>query len=296
MGKVKTWATAGLVFVKARNLDITEAANLVVSGFKKLGHRVTSAQTHSEVSALVTTNAHSLELSVEKDVALLTLPEPAALVLSIKITDSDQKGNTQFARDSVLARTLQALHDHMKPDFVKWIDSDVLLSSETFASATRRSTAPAAQKGRVKPRRVTTAPLERLPNVDETNDILQKRITDHDPVIFGVQGSPDRLRKIFTESWVDPDVAAAAAHSKAREKEMEDIEVNAPLRLSAWMISFAVTLFALPLGVVLMLLNIVKGENLRLASQTAALTGTFLALETYGASAQAIDTLQKLIG
>lgn len=296
MSKSKTWATAGLVFVKERDLDIVEAADLVVSGFKKLGHRVTSAHINSETSALVTTNQHSLDLSVEENVALMTLPEPAAAVLTIKIADADRPGVTQFARDSLLARTLQTLHDQLAPDFVKWIDSDVLLPSETFVSATRRSTTPTARSGRVKPRRVTTAPVRRLPDIDETNEILQQRITAHDPVIFEVQSSPDRLRKIFTESWIDPDVAAASALSKARERELEDIEINAPLRLSAWMISFAVTLFALPLGVALMVLNLAKGENLRLASQTAALTGTFLALETYGASAQAIDTLQKIIG
>ena len=86
----------------------------------------------------------------------------------------------------------------------------------------------------------------------------------------------------------------AAAEKVARDKE--DIVRAAPLRLSAWMLSFAVALFALPLGVMLLVLNCAKGENLRLASQTAALTGTFIGFQTFGTTAHAMTALQGFIG
>ncbi|MBZ0122476.1 MAG: hypothetical protein K8F31_01155, partial [Roseovarius sp.] len=92
------------------------------------------------------------------------------------------------------------------------------------------------------------------------------------------------------------DLLAEQAAAEAQARDLEDIETTAPLRLSAWLISFAVALFALPVGVMLLILNLAKGENLRLASQTAALTGTFIALQSYGTMAHAMNTLQGLIG
>ena len=61
------------------------------------------------------------------------------------------------------------------------------------------------------------------------------------------------------------------------------------------MIPAALLLVALPVGVALLLVNLIKGENLRLSSQTAALTGTFVAFQSVGLTASAVAILQQLI-
>lgn len=289
-----TWATAGLVFSSFRELDIVQIANHVVGSFEALGHRVTSAHILSDSRALVTTTQLELHLTAEEDVELSALPAPAPAYLAVAIACKDERRTSAFSRDSALARALRKLHEELTPDFVKWIDTDVLLSAADFASALGLDTVQRKSTGKVTPRRVTCQ--KALPDIEETNDHLQQRITNHDPAIFDHAASPDRLRKVFTENWVDPDVLAAEAAADKVARDQEDIERTAPLRLSAWLLSFAVALFALPLGIMLLVLNCVKGENLRLASQTAALTGTFIALQTFGTTANAMTALQGMIG
>jgi len=55
-------------------------------------------------------------------------------------------------------------------------------------------------------------------------------------------------------------------------------------------------LFALPVAAALAVINLLRGENMRLASQTAALTGTFVVLTAHGQIAQAAQLLGMLAG
>ncbi|WP_422027620.1 hypothetical protein [Roseovarius sp.] len=289
-----TWATAGLAFSRFRALDIVELANHVVGSFEALGHRVQGSHILSGNRAMVTTEQLELYLTIRDDVTLAALPAPSPAYLSVAIASKDDRRTSTFSRDSALARVLQKLYTELTPDFVKWIDTDVVLSAADFARATGLEPAVGKQPAKVRPRRVTCA--RTLPDIEETNDLLQQRITSQDPAIFDHAAAPDRLRKVFTENWVDPDVLASEAAAEKVARDKADIEHAAPLRLSAWMLSFAVALFALPLGVMLMVLNCAKGENLRLASQTAALTGTFIGFQTFGTTAHAMTALQGIIG
>ena len=287
-----TWAKAGLIFTRFRDLDVVEVANHVVAGFEALGHHVTSLHILSDNRALVTTQHQELYLKVTDDVEVSALPEPAGSYLAMSIANKSETEATKFARDSILARVLQTLHARLQPDFIKWIDTDVILSSGEFT----RAIGPAdteSSENRVQSNRVTSH--KSLPDVEETNNLLHRRIVDNDPSIFDNVSSPERLRKVFVENWVDPDVLATNAAADALAREEEDIEKDAPLRLSAWILSFAVVLFALPVGIMLLVLNLAKGENLRLASQTAALTGTFIALQTFGTTANAMTAIQDIL-
>jgi hypothetical protein len=71
-------------------------------------------------------------------------------------------------------------------------------------------------------------------------------------------------------------------------------EETAPLRLSVWMMTFTLAIFALPVAAGLMVFNLLRGENLRLASQTAALTGLFMSLQASGAMAEAVEMVRGL--
>jgi len=289
-----TWATAGLAFCQSRPLDITDIANDVVGSFEALGHRVLGSHILSGSRALVTTEQLELYLTLQDDVTLAALPAPSPAYLAVAVASKDDRRTSTFSRDSALARILQKLFTELTPDFVKWIDTDVVLPAADFARATGLAPAAPVQPRKITPRRVTCA--RSLPDIEETNNLLQQRITSQDPAIFDHAAAPDRLRKVFTENWVDPDILATEAAAEKIAREQADIERSAPLRLSAWLLSFAVALFALPLGIMLLVLNCAKGENLRLASQTAALTGTFIGFQTLGTTAHAMSVLQGFIG
>ena len=115
-----------------------------------------------------------------------------------------------------------------------------------------------------------------FPGIEETNELLQGRLTTKDA--SGTEAEQeDNLRDIFRISADDigfvPEVK-------------EDIrEKTAPLRLLVWILSITIALFALPVGAALMVVNLLRGENLRLSSQAAALTGTFVAFQTFDTTA-----------
>jgi len=290
-------ATAGLGFRVCQDLDIVEVANHTAAGIEALGHRVTGTHILSDTSARVATAGFSLTLSAADEVLLATLPRPVGTFLAIAVAPTDGQGHvSRFFRDSLLARLLQKLLELLEPDFVKWVDTDVLLGAEDFAHAVGLNPRSDRSAGKIRPRR--PACRKRLPDIEETNEKLQQRIRDHDPAIFGPESAHDRLREIFSDGWIGPEILAAqtAAAQSARTAETEDIVTTAPLRLSTWLVSFAVTLFALPVGITLLVLNLVKGENLRLSLQAAALTGTFIALQAFGTMAHAMTTLKDLIG
>jgi hypothetical protein len=96
----------------------------------------------------------------------------------------------------------------------------------------------------------------------------------------------DTLRAAFCDP--EPDREVVSDDESLREK-------TAPMRLAVWMMTIAVGLFALPVAVGLTIVNLFRGENLRLASQTAALSGTFMVLSSTGQIANAASVVQTIL-
>jgi hypothetical protein len=285
------FGTAGLVFTQVRAFDIVRLANHAGAGLAALGQRVEGTRILSDGCALIIAADHEIRLALDEEVPLAALPAPAACVLSVTVTARAGHPASAFARDAVAGQVLRTLYEALRPDHVKWIDTDVLLTSGDFADAT--GVTPARADGapaRARHNGRATA----LPDIEETNAILQQRLTDHDPAIFDALKVPERTRRAFFDT--PSDGAFSAASGAGAEISDADIEHAVPRRLSAWMMALAVAALALPVGVALLLLNLLKGENLRLASQTAALTGTFIGLQAYPATARTIGLLQGMFG
>lgn len=286
-------AQAGLVFLTECDLDIVAAANQTANGFEAMGHRITGIHVLSDDRAQVSTTTHDLILEIVADVKPAFASDTADLFLSVALYGHKSNALSQFASDALLAHLLQALNEALEPDFVQWKETDCLLASDQFTQATRGEKTQDQPRANGKSR--STRRHKMLPDVETINNVLQERISNHDPEIFDALASSDRLKKIFSDGWIDPSLEAELEAAEARAKEMEDIEEAAPLRLSAWFMSFAVVLIALPVGVTLLIVNMAKGENLRLSSQTAALTGTFVAFQTLGTTASALEAIDKLL-
>ncbi|WP_306115155.1 MULTISPECIES: hypothetical protein [unclassified Roseovarius] len=290
MTTTTTMASAGLIFQGLRDLDIVKIGNRVSNAFEALEENVTGVRILSNDRACISSLNHDVTVAVFEDHMVDGLPRPAPLVVELTINSPHQPNEDCPHQDTVLAHALKSLHWTLSADQVKWVTPGAILSSADFVMAT---TQPEPTEQTVEPTmsvsRTPSGVVERrytLPNVDETNDQLQDTLTQKAVLSIesGKHGSlyAAFLSDIESISHADPD-------EEIREK-------TAALRLSAWMVSFTVMIFALPVGAALLVFNILKGENLRLSSQAAALTGTFITLDAHGATAQTMALLHGLIG
>lgn len=282
---------ACLVFLKDRDIDIVAAANHTARGLEAMGHRIEGVHIVSDDHAQVSTQTHDTMLQLQPDFRPAYASETADLCLTVTMHCHCIDRMSQFTLDAMLARVLQALNETLEPDFVQWKETDVLLPSAQFARATKGEETQKDAHGLATTQRTDTR--KSLPDVEDINAVLQSRIGNHDPDIFDAGTASDQILETLSDGWIDPSVVAEQEAALAHAREVEDIEDAAPLRLSAWFMSFAVVLFALPIGVALVIVNMAKGENLRLSSQTAALTGTFVAFQTLGTTASALETIDK---
>jgi len=297
--------TAGLIFLGSRDLDIVALGNRISTLLEAMDQKVSGIRILSDEKSLVRTQSHDISMEVKQDERIPGLRGAEALMLEIIIAnsqDADPDVETTDATnaETILAHVLKTLQRRLSAEFVQWYTGDTLLRGTDFARAvTRAENSPPSPERRarlaiptsqdvatvgVAPARVSQARL--FPSVEETNEILQTRMTQKQVLTGNVDIQSD-LRSIFRENRGGEDIPL--------DELDEDIEAVAPLRLSAWAFSFSVALFALPIGAILVVLNLMKGENLRLASQTAALTGTFIALNAYGATAEAMTVLSKFV-
>ncbi len=290
MTTTTTMASAGLIFQGLRDLDIVKIGNRVSNAFEALEENVTGVRILSNDRACISSLNHNVTVSVLEDYMVDGLPSPAPLVVELTINSQDDQSGDCPHQDTVLAHALKSLHWTLSADQVKWVTPGAILSSADFVMAT---TQPDLHEQAVEPEmsvsRTPSGVVERryiLPSIDETNDQLQDTLTQKAVLSIesGKQGGlyAAFLSDIESIGKADPDEAI-------REK-------TAALRLSAWMVSFTVMIFALPVGAALLVFNILKGENLRLSAQAAALTGTFITLDAHGATAQTMALLNGLIG
>lgn len=75
--------------------------------------------------------------------------------------------------------------------------------------------------------------------------------------------------------------AAQPAPAVAEEVQMSRAAQDR-LRLATWMITFSVAIFALPVGAALTVINLFKGEDLRLSAQAMAVTGLIVTEVSFG--------------
>lgn len=83
---------------------------------------------------------------------------------------------------------------------------------------------------------------------------------------------------------VATDEMTSALSHKARQPQEFSAAATDRLRLATWMMTLTVSIFALPLGAALAIINLFKGEDLRLTAQVMALTGLIVTEATFGVS------------
>ena len=275
--------TSGLVFLGMRTIDIVMIGNRVCATLDRLYAQVGGFSVQSDDRVTIRTADFELCIDNKADCHVPTLERPAAHFLALTLTPFEPTNEDDGpCNQSIMAHVLQTLHLGLSPDYVQWIDPRALLSSADFEMATtlpereptleELSFDDGTEAAKTKPRRHI------LPGIEETNLILQARLRSADPI----EGA---LRATFREDLID------------RPAIVDDIrEKTTPLRLAVWLLTITLGLFALPMAAALAVFNLLRGENLRLTSQTAALTGTFIAFQTFGTTANAMSALQSMLG
>lgn len=171
-------------------------------------------------------------------------------------------------------------------ELVQWDGHTVWLPIDGFREAvaagqrphtTRPATGDVPDATRVKSAVGPVVPDRALPGIEDTCDHLSAHLD-------GIGMSQRRAG------------GGAAAQTEIHwELPDPDIVYEVPQRLTAWAITLTVSVLALPVGAALIVLTLLKGENIRLAAQTAALTGMFIGLESAGATAQTIELITSII-
>lgn len=276
---------AGLVFMGRKSFDIAAIACGIADVLERLGERVEERRCDSDVQASVRTRNIICRLRLVEGHPLPRIEEIPAHILELRIDRGAQsEAHAETSSETLIAYLLAGLQPTLAPDYVQWVDPNAVLTRTEFRTAVANTAAMPAPARRAAA--VTRQP-KRLPDVEATYAQLRATITG---ASCGrtEEGRLDALRAAFR----DPDPSEA----DARLAEDDIREPTAPLRLSVWMLTIATGLFVPPVAVALAVINLLRGENMRLTSQTVALTGTFMVLATYGQIAQAAQLVQALGG
>lgn len=290
------WQSGGLIFLGMKDLDVVSVGNRVSNTLDALGEAMSGVRVLSDYHVQIVSNTLIVKIALLEDKEIRSVGRTAAAYLSIRIAPRrDEAGRRSMRGDAVLAFLLRALNRTLAPDYIQWMEAETVISHADFATATAQLRDPetdrrAERDAGAGDTGTGSRRARSLPRIEAAEDGLYQRFeeksataaTPHDEQL------EYSLRSIFRQ----PADELAGARIAETEDECETLPA---MRLSAWFLSFAVALFALPMGAALIVYSLLRGENLRLTSQAAALTGIFVALQAFGTTAQAADVITTLL-
>ncbi len=265
----KAARSAGLVFQGMRDLDIVWIGNRVSNALESLEHSVTGIRILSGDSARVSSRHHDLIIRIHEDQRLDGRGSPVPMLLTLEIDTAGTPPQDGPQGDTILAHALRSLHRVLAADEIKWSAPGMSLSSADLRPNAQPANIILLQtKARSTIKRDIPGLIERrytLPPISKTQDLLLQRLSRRDAA---------RPRQGHPGGGTGSTMPAASVQTAPAPAQ-----TSAALRLSAWLISYCVALFALPVGGALLVINLLRGEDLRLSAHALALSGTYLALE-----------------
>jgi len=331
-----TRCTAGLVFLGTRSLDLPFLASRLERVLGARGFETGVSQMVSDdhlrmglgtfelhLNAIDTSHQNVQPSGMQTlDMALNDGRQPenegelsvsdATLTLTITIVKRpselpslrDAERSTVTAHSALALSTLE-LAQVLDPDFVQWLQPDMMLQTSSFLSVLekvtpRRVTAADRARNAEAERRKRPTPVLPFPQ-EQTNrvsrlfpdiDITCERLESHavaeetpTPDIPDEKSRMSYLRSVFSRQDEVQDTAEPAADTAL------PAEPSIPSRLTTWVVSFGVALISMPVGLALIVYNLLRGEDLRLALTALALTALFSGLAAIGAIDQAVEAI-----
>lgn len=347
-----TRCTAGLVFLGSRPLDLpflatrlervlgargfeTGVSQMVADDHLKMGLGAFELHLNALDSSehnLQADGMHPIEKALGGDRQPQASSElsvsDATMTLTVTIIKlpSDLPSLREAERSTVTAHSALALAtlelaQVMDPDFVQWLQPDMMLQTSSFLSVLekvtpRRVTAADTERDAAAERRKRPSPVlpfsqaqanrvSRLfPDIDVTCERLETQ-TAAEAAAANPEPKDDKstlayLRAVFLRQDTPADDAVTGADTAVDTEQATDAADDLPpepstvSRLATWAVSLVVALISLPVGLALMMYNLFRGEDLRLALTALALTGLFTGLVTAGIAEKAITALASL--
>ncbi len=282
MTQDKSFQFSALVFQTPRKLDVGRAVQSVASLLETIGLRLEKIEAVSNTTYQLLCSGYGLRITELRDVKIGQFEKPVDRLLAVHLVRrvGDDQHEVFVPYDATLLCVLHVLHRQLGADYVQLKSKDILFDAVEFADHTNNM-------------ETVIRAMREAANLETTRDFMADQEVSGTTLPGPFEpaelvGTPDAQRTLFSTMR---ETAEPLVQTSSR-----DLEVESPLcRLSAWFMSFSVAILCLPVGVTLMIINLLRGENLRLSSQTAALTGTFVALQSMGSMAQAATVIGQLL-
>jgi hypothetical protein len=336
-----TRCTSGLVFLGSRPLDLPMLATRLDRVLSARGFDVGAADMMSEGHLKMNLGEFELHLTEMQtpgqdgqsdrmqamDLALSHGRQPqnaadlsvadATLTLTVTIIKlpSDLPSLREAERSTVTAHSALALAtlelaQVLDPDFVQWLQPDMMLQTSSFLSvlekvtprrvsaADRAATAAVARRRRPTPvlpfSQTQANRVSRLfPDIDDTCDRLDSRTRLETPATEATSPTEDSTSLPYLRAVFRREDEPVAVIEEPAPEPLSD-EPSTTSRLATWAVSLAVSLISLPIGLALMVYNLIRGEDLRLALTALALTGLITGLAALGVGHQVFATINGL--
>ncbi|MDR9484049.1 MULTISPECIES: hypothetical protein [Sediminimonas] len=290
----------GLVFAASHDIDSVAVINRIGMILEARQTRVTGKRILSDEQAQI--DAKNIEVTINTEDGDADHDDSLRLIISVTAHDCSSSSDDDQALRLLAAVTLD-LVQHMMPESLWWLTPTAELSREQFLSAAgprrpRRVRHSRTRKAALRPTHAGAtahvsqsserAGVVRFPSVEESLEQLDARMSEQlspqeqDHVSTRESTSQENtLREVFLTDSENPDAAGADLFEQPNQVQ----------RLTTWMLTITVGVFSLPVAAALVVINLLRGEDMRLSAQALSLTGFFIVLNSSGLLQQATTLL-----
>lgn len=314
---------------------VLEANGHRICGVQVLSERhvqVTSDILTLELSVPEGANAKSDEPVSPETHSCQSILNHAALVIEITLTQTTDTG-TPGKRNSqaTLASLTCQMAAWLEPDYVHWLNEGTLLDTKDFVKAVAR-VMPRRVKRKPQPavaRPARPVQTEQLAIVQPqplaqpamaveapVRPVLPKRSADRPQTPRAVNRFPDvettsqkldneydRLSRLAIEKkeaeMHELSELRTTLYDDSDDEALEEMGIASPrnsvARMATWFVAITVGVFSLPMAAFLVVYNLFRGEDFRLAAQALSLTGLFSALNARGATADVVQYVTAIV-
>jgi hypothetical protein len=290
----------GLIFNGPQEIDCVAVINRIGMTLEARQVRITGKHVLSDTEAQIL--ARNIEVTIgTEECAAQDGDDAVRLTVSVTAHDCDCADDNDAALRLLASVTLD-LVQHLVPDSLWWLTPKAQLSRAQFLSAAgprrpRRVRHARTRRASARPSRAEYAQRHAsdsnhatpFPTVEESLDALDARMAEHlAPRDEQAHADPDPSDHNLREVFLSDNVQAKTEDSTA------PAQPSAPERLTAWILAITVGVFSLPVAASLVVINLFRGEDLRLSAQALSLTGLFVALSSRGMLAPALALIPTL--
>jgi hypothetical protein len=262
--------------------------------------------------------------------------DSAALIIELSLSQQDDTVAVPARRNTqaTLASLTCQMAIWLEPDYVHWLNEGSLLDTKDFVKAVARvmprrvkRKKPGRMQRSTRPVLVQAQPLAEaqaqpvaavqgaavvadtpvrptLPTRDPNRPQTARaatRFPDVDSTSRALETEYDRRNRLANDQsdlheLSDLRISFDAEDDAALEASGIASPRNSVARMATWFLAITVGVFSLPLAAFLMVYNLFRGEDFRLAAHALSLTGLFTALSARGATADVMQFITQIAG